>query len=677
MDDLDISFPPERIQKILTEVFMFLSHPKLIIISAGNYKNLVDILTCYVRNKINKDQENCLNLETSYKDIAKSFLEKTFAKHSVHVPSLSYEYIHSLKVKFNDKEGKTVTLNFKEFVEQILIIKLLSAQSIPVKILFNDLSVREIILIFREILSRAQKYNKIKIKENSIELELDFDKLSKIPVSELCFSDIFSKIKKLKLRLQNDARKNTLLNQKQKSTEFEDIIYRIKESLDQNDIEDKVKDSLFLDPKKQSLLSLILTIDGKSQTLALFWIWFNENIIFMNGFIRNFPRLLFLEVVRSSIQKDLAKSLKTFITFWKNLNYDLEELAEYFSIYESNIGQENILRVSFTQEKKKEVEAILNIFKNFIIRKATLQLSYEHLFNYFSKLDIDIYNLLDENIENSSLNYLNIEKLLGNFREKLISRLEKSIYKENKLKYALFLAIYINLCLKTFSLIKSFTFSKNIYLQKALDGLEKLFASTKLRKELEWWLKTKTSKPERVYDHKIELNKQLEELEKALPEESIKELIREILKKLKDLTPKKLKAQALQGEIQIPNLDIYKDIRELHKKLFGDSDQETPTYKTITQILLESLKKSLSGQSELRLWKEKIIETVQQSKFSDTLPQAIKELFNLPFIRSMLLMEMPKDLQEYIISYLNIDRKILKQEREFLNWKDENQTDTT
>ena len=62
MDDLDISFPPERIQKILTEVFMFLSHPKLIIISAGNYKNLVDILTCYIKKGIDgeREKESCL-----------------------------------------------------------------------------------------------------------------------------------------------------------------------------------------------------------------------------------------------------------------------------------------------------------------------------------------------------------------------------------------------------------------------------------------------------------------------------------------------------------------------------------------------------------------------------------------------------------------------------------------
>ncbi|WP_457626826.1 hypothetical protein, partial [Persephonella sp.] len=114
MDDIDISFPVERIQKILTEIFMFLSHPNLIIVAAGDYSNLVYMLKKYVTKKIeNKENNISSEYDVLTENIAKSFLEKTFASNIVKVYELSYEYIKTLKIKTDKNEPEPI----KDFLE--------------------------------------------------------------------------------------------------------------------------------------------------------------------------------------------------------------------------------------------------------------------------------------------------------------------------------------------------------------------------------------------------------------------------------------------------------------------------------------------------------------------------------------------------------------------------------
>ena len=710
-DDLDISFPPERMQKILTEVFTFLSHPRLIIVSAGNYKNLVDILKYYIR------RESDLQSETSYKNIAKSFLEKTFAKYSIHIPELPYEYVSNLTIRF-EVNGKKVESNFKEFLEQLLIVHLLSADSTLFKILFNGLSVRELVLILREVLVRGKKYNKYTKTENGLKIEVDTEKICDIPVIDLCFSDIYQRIKKLKLRLSSDTRELVTISSEDKPSEFDDIIYRIKDSFEQKIKNNKLNNgnkseelSIFTDTDKQSILPLILNIEGKPKTISLFWVWFNENILFMNGFIRNIPKLLFIEIIReitSNEYKNLFKKpiefqksmeyLIQFLNFWKNLNYDLEEMVNYYSIYEFLLKNEKYLRFRIypLKEESEYAKKIPQFLNEFIIDKARNRyLSYDVLFDKFSKLEIDIYELLYDNLPlENTIKFLDVEKILGNFRDKLVRRInpENSIY----LKYALFVVFYINLYIRFFSNLGKLNLTKNVYLHNSLNEYEEKLQSVEIpeeiKKEIDWWIKKKFNKVQvvTIQDRRRKLERKFkrfrDKLKKSRFKNDIVKILDDAISKLDELKGIKTKEDFLKSNILMELLKLLRKIHEYNSNSEVESVSNI-NLKTISKDLFNSFRELLSDNlhPELKRWKEAIISrigelnnnSIGQTKEKYTV-KILKELFSFPLVRSVLFFEMPENAKQKLRKILSKQvLEAINNELEFLELGDENEANNS
>ena len=258
MDDLDISFPPQRIQKILTEVFMFLSHPKLIIVSAGNYRNLVDILTCHVHNKIDRETESCLSLDNNYANIAKSFLEKVFATYTIKISPLNYTYFMSCQIKHSDEKEST---NVKNFLGKLGIFRILDIESTPCKILLSDLSLREAILILKDV--------KNKIQKESTNPENPF-------IIDLCFTDTYCKIKKINVPFPFETRIRAKIKDQYKENEIPFIMEYI-ETINQTKTENAEK--------------------------QVFLIWLVESEYFMGSFFPLLSILLLKQWSNKSVRK--------------------------------------------------------------------------------------------------------------------------------------------------------------------------------------------------------------------------------------------------------------------------------------------------------------------------------------------------------------------------------------
>jgi hypothetical protein len=207
---------------------------------------------------------------------------------------------------------------------------------------------------------------------------------------------------------------------------------------------------IFYEKERQSLLPLLIGVEGKLRTGALFWVWLNENMVFMNGFIRNLPKLLFLELVRQIIRvdisfRDLTSQQKEFLNsflllrfleFWSSLNYDLEVLAEdYFNIYDFYVGREDMLRVRIKEEHP--LEAICGLEK----WKGEKVLSYELMLNFFSNFEEDVLLILKDALlikekGKCTLSFMELEKILGSTIRRLFAIIYHSfIKKESKKAY--------------------------------------------------------------------------------------------------------------------------------------------------------------------------------------------------------------------------------------------------
>ncbi|NPA39664.1 MAG: hypothetical protein GXO57_04390, partial [Thermodesulfobacteria bacterium] len=355
VDDIDISFPPKRIEKILTEIFMFLSHPKLLIVSAGNYQNLIESLECFVEETTRNCQNTYKHKEIAnnekLKNISKSLLEKTFSRYRVRIPELSYESIKNLRIKFQ-ADKNIGEKRIKDFLEQICIVKLLGWESPIFKTLFDGLSIRELVLLLKESSERIYNSPCAKTSKDSKE---NTNSISKEPVSSYCFSDIYQKISNLNVEhLSMETRKQVLISEENKPDEFHSIhkeITRVINTLEYNLNKGNPIDPFFIDFYRQSLLIHNLYMRENPKATALFWLWLGENFLFMNGFLNNFPRLLLIELLRHAIipgninfiaeSDNLIKHLKSLnntLNTWGLLKYSFKELETFLMQYEFETG---------------------------------------------------------------------------------------------------------------------------------------------------------------------------------------------------------------------------------------------------------------------------------------------------------------------------------------------------
>ena len=434
MDDLDISFPPERIFKILTEIFMFLSHPKLIIISSGNYNNLLEIISCKISEILNKS-EKCLE-KGKIRNIAKSILEKTFATHSMHIPYLTYDNLKTFKVIVDNE------LSIIDFLENIPIVKLLSFDNATIfKVLFNEITLRELILILKRVKQIRQKYENRTWKE--------------IPIFDLSFSPIYQEVKNLKVLLSSDQRIHTYLSDNEKPHEFIYIAKRVAEGIENTD------NNIFFNQAEHSIITTTLNIQNKSKIIALFWLWLNEHLLFMNGLISSIPKLIALELFASYSNTDLSE----FIEFWKNLNFSIKDLLDFCSFQDKKIKAEKKAHLAI------QIPAEINeLFDDKLTMKKG-DSYYIHLLkilDFISSLDINLSELLTKE---KKFHCYQVIPLLDNLKDKLLNNLGTSEAKD----FSIFLALYFNLVIKLINYMNhGINFNKGIFLQNFINQIDLL-----------------------------------------------------------------------------------------------------------------------------------------------------------------------------------------------------------
>ncbi|WP_457639357.1 hypothetical protein [Persephonella sp.] len=501
MDDLDISFPVERIQKILTEIFMFLSHPNLIIVAAGDYPNLIYMLKKYVTKKIeNKgnDKRNEIGREHDFltENIAKSFLEKTFASNIVRVYELSYEYIKTLKVKTRGEEPESI----KDFLEsRVPIIKILSFDSPLFKTLFNGLSTRELVLMLREV-------DTLSVRNNQVVEKDDFENLY---VSNFCFSHVYNRYKKLINDLPEDARFYTQIGDKNKDSEFSFIANNIEE-LSSERLESGESETFF--SKESSILSLLMETKRREKENSLFWLWFLENMIFMNGYFVNFPKLLLLEVINSDL-----RNLSKFLSFWRNFGYRIEDITKILELYIKKVPIEDKISIQVDNKLSKFIpELILKKENNDYIHLLKIFESVINLFNdEINEHYINMLKRLSDRNSEEKINYVFFLILLENFKDKILNRVDS--LRDYK-KFSLFLLLYFNLIriLYRFIVEEEKDYFENIDIkyqgiyEKSIKFVEALDKVRDIKKELDWWRHAEKKQIKTVLEHIEETKKLLD-----------------------------------------------------------------------------------------------------------------------------------------------------------------------
>jgi len=340
VDDLDISFPPERLIKLLTEIYLFLSHKKLIIISSGNFKNIQEIIFNYIKGNYIKD-------ENSAKYYAKSFIEKVFSSNMVDIPTINWNFLREAKIKQpNGEEVKAVN-----FLQRLPILRLLKTGNekelhLPyfVRNLLSDISLRELVLILKDIYRKIERINRKVVDNNTEILYGEEDK-----ISDLCLSDTLVKVLNINTNLQIEARKNTKVKSERKPNEFFTIFDKIDEVLEieskklETDGSKHIGGELLFFDKEFTLLELrdhLSELSGSPSSFkeeALFKLWFNEHLLFNDGIVRTMLRLLFFELLRFHLEslvengypiEDIINSLREFISLWKNYRFSFQELIK-------------------------------------------------------------------------------------------------------------------------------------------------------------------------------------------------------------------------------------------------------------------------------------------------------------------------------------------------------------
>ncbi|ADU96161.1 hypothetical protein Theam_0188 [Thermovibrio ammonificans HB-1] len=376
VDDLDISFPPERLISLLTEIYMFLSHPKLIIISAGNYKNIQDIIFNYISKEFIKNEENA-------RYYAKSFIEKIFSSNMVDIPTISWETLKNCKVKFHKGED-VITEEAKDFLQRLPILKVLNTGReeelyLPffVRTLFSDISLRELYLILKGISNKISKLEQKEISSNTTLLYGFEDK-----ISELCLSDIIQKVLGINLEIQTETRQTEKVGDKERHNEFLFILKEIDkilqevQSLDKNYKTQKknkyIGISLPFYAQKFTLIQLEEHLSNKfrnTKEKALFKLWFNEYLLFSNGISRGLLRLIFLETIRHFVELNeeppvAARAVSEFINSWIDRRasfYELIKISESIYGFTPEIERYILTQIQFrkSEERIKKVIKVL------------------------------------------------------------------------------------------------------------------------------------------------------------------------------------------------------------------------------------------------------------------------------------------------------------------------------
>ncbi|WP_457626907.1 hypothetical protein, partial [Persephonella sp.] len=465
-----------------------------------------------------------------------------FASNIVKVYELSYEYIKTLKIKTDKNEPEPI----KDFLEsRVPIIKILSFDSPLFKTLFNGLSTRELVLMLREIESLSIK--------NGLNKENDFEKLH---VSDLCFSHIYNRYKKLINKLPEDSRYYTYIGDVNKDSEFYFVVENIEKLLSEYIQSDEYV-SFF--SKRSSILNFLMEANKKEKENSLFWLWFLENMLFMNGYFKNFPKIVLLEILNHDF-----KYLNKFIGFWKNFNYSIENITEILEMYVPKTPIEENMAIQIDSTLSKYIPEL-------VLRKENND--YVHLF----KILESVANIWDEDINkhyinvireliygnpNRKINYMFFSALLENFKDKILNKIDNS---KEYYKFSLFLLLYFNLIRILYQFltgeVKKYFKDINIEYQSVHESsvrfIRAIEEATNIKKELDWWKYAERKQIKTVLE-RIEKIKKLFDLMNV--EDSNIDKVREAL----DMLEKEL--QSFDEKLRLEN--ILKDDSVLSTRLY-------------------------------------------------------------------------------------------------------------
>ncbi len=412
IDDIDLIFPKERLWKLLIEIYVFLSHPNIIIVSAGDIENLkLQLKDIYASNKnsINNKNENV-------EKIAKSLIEKTFSiRNIVRLYNVRFSEIENLTIKVSNR----IEISFEEFMkgnyegaknEYFLLKKKPELINSPyIKALLDNIPLRTLVQILKAI---HEKYS-IEGSEKSI---IDY-----------CVSDIFYNALKDKTKLNLDYSTRIWKITENKSfvisslDEFHIFVANLRNVLNKNPEEIFNYNPLLFLLKKQL-----------KKDYYILHLWMFENIIYSSGIYTFVYFIAFLEIIFQIFQMNKKIfSTNDFVTlieymYLNNSNIFISERIIYENIYK----RENLTEKNFLIFPLHPFKIIAKLSSTFIVFSSYIKEPQKRYYHSWLKPFSSIYTF-GEYFNTDYKNYLKLQ-LKKNYTIEIYSVSEEEIEEQEE-----------------------------------------------------------------------------------------------------------------------------------------------------------------------------------------------------------------------------------------------------
>ena len=370
LDDIDLIPEPKILLRTILELAVFLNHPKIIIIGAGDLENLkLRLLNAlksinFYNQKENKDKKELTKL---YEEMVLALIDKIFPlTNRINLSKITPHLLEKISIITFDEysKEKIYSESLREFLK-----KHPSFGSFGnvyehyfndiVKYLFSDISLREFVQVLRTIkqqIDKARKSEKFKVKDllvSKILINLYFeDFIMNLRTNfdiDIRFS---SENRNIKLEYPRASEREFFIKELEEANfeAFVSFLHFIREIIFKTNVN-------YLEGKK-SVLSLIYTYNPKLAYLIQLWGW--EINLYLKGHIYFYPLVYLMFLLMQGLHKNYFEDKR------KEYIPELRELID--NLLSSATTKENLYihlsiilgdTVKSAQKLKKEFRNVL------------------------------------------------------------------------------------------------------------------------------------------------------------------------------------------------------------------------------------------------------------------------------------------------------------------------------
>jgi len=301
LDDIDLIPEPKILLRTILELAVFLNHPKIIIIGAGDIENLkLRLLNALKSINFYNHKENGNDGEFTklYESMVLALIDKIFPiTNRINLSKITPHLLEKISIKVEDSNGKIRNIKLQDFLKEHPTFGFFSGNyenffNNTIKYLLSDISLREFVQVLRAINKQINKIKQNHTQNKSLKVK---DILVSKVLLNLYFEDFIVNLKTdfdVEIEIKNENRNislgysmasgNNFFIRDLEEANFEafvSFLHFIREII--------VKTNLDYLEGKKSILSVIYTYNPKLAYLFQLWGW--EINLYLKGHIYFYP----------------------------------------------------------------------------------------------------------------------------------------------------------------------------------------------------------------------------------------------------------------------------------------------------------------------------------------------------------------------------------------------------